>query len=131
MDKERWTVKILAIEKEVPGTLQDDYKPHLRAEAQRAWELYQLGVFREMYFDRETHSAVIVMECDSIDEAKEHLGTLPLVREGLIRFEVMGLEPYSGFSRLFSDFWSPKIVGELNGQHVKLAKLQMKGREQI
>ncbi|HUX53874.1 MAG TPA: cupin domain-containing protein [Williamwhitmania sp.] len=25
---------------------------------------------------------------------------------------------------LFSDHWSPKIVGELNGQHVKLAKFQ-------
>jgi len=25
---------------------------------------------------------------------------------------------------LFSDYWSPKIVGELNGQHVKLAKLR-------
>lgn len=25
---------------------------------------------------------------------------------------------------LFSDYWSPKIVGELNGQHVKLVKLK-------
>jgi mannose-6-phosphate isomerase-like protein (cupin superfamily) len=25
---------------------------------------------------------------------------------------------------LFSDYWSPKIVGELNGQHVKLAKFK-------
>ncbi len=25
---------------------------------------------------------------------------------------------------LFSDLWSPKVVGELNGQHVKLAKLK-------
>ena len=25
---------------------------------------------------------------------------------------------------LFSDLWSPKIVGELNGQHVKLVKLE-------
>ncbi len=24
----------------------------------------------------------------------------------------------------FDDYWSPKIVGELNGQHVKLAKLK-------
>lgn len=24
---------------------------------------------------------------------------------------------------LFSEYWSPKIVGELNGQHVKLVKL--------
>jgi mannose-6-phosphate isomerase-like protein (cupin superfamily) len=26
--------------------------------------------------------------------------------------------------RLFTDYWSPKIVGELNGQQVKLAKLK-------
>src|SRR6218665_3431045 len=25
---------------------------------------------------------------------------------------------------LFSEYWSPKIVGELNGQHVKLAKFK-------
>ena len=25
---------------------------------------------------------------------------------------------------LFSDYWSPRIVGELNGQHVKLARLR-------
>lgn len=25
---------------------------------------------------------------------------------------------------LFSDYWSPKIIGELNGQQVKLAKLK-------
>ncbi len=96
-------MKVLAIEKEVPGASPNDYQPHLRAEAQRAWELYQLGIFREMYFDRDTHCIVIVMECDSVDEAKEHLDTLPLVRAGLIRFEVMGLEPYSGFSRLFAN----------------------------
>ena len=26
--------------------------------------------------------------------------------------------------RLFDEYWSPKIAGELNGQHVKLAKLK-------
>jgi|GEM_PF-4499153 len=26
--------------------------------------------------------------------------------------------------RLFSDYWSPQIVGELNDSHVKLAKLK-------
>ena len=26
--------------------------------------------------------------------------------------------------RLFQDHWNPRIVGELNGQHVKLAKFQ-------
>ncbi len=26
--------------------------------------------------------------------------------------------------KLFSDHWSPRIIGELNGQHVKLAKFK-------
>jgi mannose-6-phosphate isomerase-like protein (cupin superfamily) len=30
------------------------------------------------------------------------------------------LQKYS----LFSDHWSPKIIGELNGQHIKLSKFQ-------
>ncbi len=25
---------------------------------------------------------------------------------------------------MFSDYWNPRIVGELNGQHIKLAKLR-------
>lgn len=25
---------------------------------------------------------------------------------------------------LFNDYWNPKIVGELNGQHIKLAKFE-------
>lgn len=35
--------------------------------------------------------------------------------------EVISLEQKFG---LFSDHWSPKIVGELNGQQVKLAKVK-------
>jgi mannose-6-phosphate isomerase-like protein (cupin superfamily) len=34
---------------------------------------------------------------------------------------VINLEAYFG---KFADTWSPKIVGELNGQHVKLVKLE-------
>ncbi len=26
--------------------------------------------------------------------------------------------------RLFSDYWNPKVIGELNGQHLKLAKFK-------
>ncbi len=26
--------------------------------------------------------------------------------------------------RLFDDYWNPRIVGQLNGQHVKLAKFK-------
>jgi muconolactone delta-isomerase len=95
-------MKILAIEKEIPGLTADDFKPHGKAEAARVWELYQAGVFRELYFRRDRSEAVLILECADVDEAHEVLNTLPLVKEGLITFEVIPLEPYPGFARLFA-----------------------------
>ena len=42
-----------------------------------------------------------MLECAGVDEARAALATLPLVREGLIDFELVPLAPYSGFARLF------------------------------
>lgn len=94
-------MKILAIEKEMPNISDNEFKPHLKAEALRVWELYKSEIFRELYFDKNKHNAVIILECKDINEAEEYLKTLPLFKEGLIGFEIIALEPYSGFSRLF------------------------------
>jgi len=93
-------MKILAIEKEVPGVKDEDYQPHLKTEAKTAWELYQSGIIRELYFS-EDNSAVLILECNSTYEAKEVLYSLPLVREKLIDFDIIPLHPYPGFERLF------------------------------
>jgi len=95
-------MKILAIETEVPGVPDEAFTPHLKAEAERAWELYLTGALRELYFREDRDAAVLVLECADIAEASEVLGTLPLVREGLIAFELVPLVPYPGFSRLFA-----------------------------
>ncbi len=81
----------------------EQFRPHLEPEAGRAWELYQADVIREMYFDRDHHTAVLMLECSSVEQAREILSTLPLVREQLIAFDLIPLIPYSGFSRLFAD----------------------------
>jgi hypothetical protein len=95
-------MKILAIEKDAEGVTEADFTPHMKSEARRAWELYQSGVFREMYFTKgDDPVAVIMMESDSVEQAREALGTLPLVKAGLISFELMPLVPYPGFARLF------------------------------
>jgi muconolactone delta-isomerase len=94
-------MKILALEKERPGSAPEAFAPHLRAEAQRAWELHQQGVIREIHFRADQHTAVLVLECADVEEARRLLATLPLVREGLITFELLPLVPYSGFARLF------------------------------
>ncbi len=95
-------MKILALEKEVPGVTDEEFKPHLKAEAARAWELYQAGLFRELYFRQDWPGAVLVLECAGIEQANEALNTLPLVKEGLITFDIIPLGPYPGFSRLFA-----------------------------
>ena len=51
------------------------------------------GLRRELDFRQNRDAAVLVLECEDIAEAREVLGTLPLVREGLIAFELVPLVP--------------------------------------
>ena len=95
-------MRILAIEKEVPGVTDEQFRPHLKAEAFRAWELYQAGVLRELYFRADRPDAVLVLECASVEEARDVLDTLPLVKARLIAFDLIPLKPYPGFARLFA-----------------------------
>jgi hypothetical protein len=94
-------MKIMALEKEVPEVGEEDYLPHLKAEAGRVWELYQAGVVREVYFRQEDQTAVLILECAGREEAQGVLKSLPLVQAGLIDFDVFTLTPYPGFARLF------------------------------
>jgi len=95
-------MKILALEKEISGIAAEKFKPHLKAEAIRVWELYQAGLIRELYFRQDWPGAVLILECKDLTEANEALNSLPLVTEGLIDFEVIPLKPYPGFARLFT-----------------------------
>ena len=94
-------MKILAIEKEVTGKTGKDFEPHIKAEAMEVWNLYQEDFIREIYFDKEKHTAMLILECDNEEEAELKLKNLPLVKEKLIQFELISLIPYDGFSRLF------------------------------
>ncbi|MFH1197196.1 MAG: muconolactone Delta-isomerase family protein [bacterium] len=94
-------MKILAIEKEMPGVIAEMFQSHLKHEAAKVWELHKAGIIREIYFGKEEHNAVIILECKDMEEAKEILSGLPLVQHGLINFEITVLEPYDGFERLF------------------------------
>jgi hypothetical protein len=95
-------MKILAIEREVPGIKEEQYSPHLKAEALKVWELYQVEKVREFYFSKDNY-AVLILECSDENEASEILDSLPLVKEGLIKFDIIPLLPYPGFSRLFNE----------------------------
>ena len=96
-------MKILAHETEIMGITEDQFTPELlKEEALRAWELYQAGIIREIYFREDRNEAIIILECDSIASAEDAINSLPLVKAGLIKFEITRLLPYDGFKRLFA-----------------------------
>lgn len=94
-------MKILALERELPGALPEQFQALGREEAQRVWELYQQGVIRELYFRSDRPEAVLMLECETVEQAAELLLTLPLVKAGLIMFDYVPLRAYPGFARLF------------------------------
>ena len=96
-------MKILAMEIEVGGVKPEQFELHLKAEAQRVWELYQSGVIRELYFRADRSEAVLMLECTDVNEVQQILQSLPLVQASLISFEIIPLRPYPGFVRLFEE----------------------------
>jgi muconolactone delta-isomerase len=97
-------MKILAIEKDLPGVSESRFTDEiLKAESARAWQLHQSGVIRELYFRADRNAAVLILECEGVDEARATLSSLPLVKGELIDFDVIPLVAYPGFARLFQD----------------------------
>jgi hypothetical protein len=95
-------MRVLALEVERPEVSADAFRPLLREEARQVWDFYQEDFIREAYFRADRSSAVLVLECKDVNEAKQKLSELPLVSAGLIDFDLIPLIPYPGFSRLFA-----------------------------
>jgi hypothetical protein len=101
-------MKILAIAKVDRGATFEKMQPHLEAEVKFAWKLYKEGVVREMYDRQDRTGVVFVLECGSVDEARRNLDELPFVREKLIDFEIIPLEPFYYFETLFRGYEPPQ-----------------------
>ena len=95
-------MKIIALEQEKPGLTLVDFQPYLKNEALTIWQLVKAGTIRETYFDQSQHTAVLILECSSVEEANQILSRLPLVKNGLITFQFIPLAPYTGYERLFA-----------------------------
>ncbi len=98
-------MKILAIAKVDPQTTIENIQPHLEAEVRHAWKLYKESTVREMYSCQDRRLGVVfVLECGSVDEARNKLGELPFVQEKFIDFEMIPLGPFSYFETLYRDY---------------------------
>ena len=85
------------------GVTSEQFTPHLKSEAKRVWELYQDGTIREFYFREDRSEAVLILECADASEARQTLESLPMVKAGLITFDIIPLVPDPGIARLFGE----------------------------
>ena len=92
-------MKILAIEKDLKIVDWKKESQTLIEEAKAAYNMLLSDSLREIYFT-ENKNAVLVLECENKTTAKQLLSKLLLVEKKIIDFEIMELQPYTGFSRL-------------------------------
>jgi len=94
-------MKILCLDHPLPGATLEKYQPHLLDEVRHTWEAYRSGVVRDIYFRQDRPGVAIFLECESTAEAQKVLAGLPLVKAGLIEFEVIPLGPFVNWEILF------------------------------
>jgi len=95
-------MKIIAISSRREGVTPEKAHEFQKQEARRVWELYTENKLREIYFRKDRPGGVLVLECDSVDQAREMLGSLPMVKNGLTQFEFIPVGPYDRWSALFA-----------------------------
>jgi muconolactone delta-isomerase len=76
-----------------------DFAPLLEDEAQRVRTLYIEGAVRQIWYRGEERGACSLLEADSEEAAREIIGSLPLVKAGMLELvKLIPLLPYRGFA---------------------------------
>ena len=75
-----------------------DFAPLLEDEAQRARTLYIEGAVRQIWHRGDERGACSLLEADCEGAAREIIGSLPLVKAGMLELvNLIPLLPYRGF----------------------------------
>ncbi len=82
------------------GDLRGEVMAAADDELSALWELYTEGVVREMYSPGGL-GAVLILEVDSLQDARDTLSGLPLIERGLMALEVLELAPFRPLQMLF------------------------------
>ncbi len=64
-------MKILALEHELPNATAEGFQEYAKDEAHQVWALVQAGVIREANFRVNRSEAVLVLECQTVEEAQD------------------------------------------------------------
>ena len=95
-------MKILCHDRPLPGAIFEKYQPHLQDEVRHVWRAYKNGIVREIYFRQDRPGVAIILECATVDEAKKAFAGFPLMKAGLLEFDIIPLGPFVNWEMLFA-----------------------------
>ena len=96
-------MQILAISEIGENVTLEKIQPHLVEEIKDTVSLYLRGVIRDFYYRGDKNGVVFMLECNSIDEAQSELKSLKLVKEGMLEFNLIPLEPLKPLGMLLNN----------------------------
>ena len=97
-------MKIVVLAKRRPEVQVEMIRPHIKAEIEAVWGLYAQGVVREFYARADQGGpAVLMVEGETVESARQALSTLPLVEMGMLDLELIPLAPFTGLAQLFTN----------------------------
>lgn len=95
-------MKLLAIMRPTADSdVRERVMTRARSELDVLWSLYREELVREMYSPGGPGS-VLILEAASIEQARERLGELPLLRDQIMTLELVELHPFAALQMLFT-----------------------------
>jgi hypothetical protein len=95
-------MKLLCLDIPQTGSSMEKYQPYLLDELRQAWQLYKSGFVREIYLRQDRPGVVIIAECDSVEAARQVVREFPLVKAGLIDWEIIPIGSMVTWEMLFA-----------------------------
>ena len=95
-------MKIIAIARMNAGVDPAVIEANQLSEASATWDLYQSDFLREFYFRADGPGVVLMVEAGSIEEAQVRLDTVPMVKAGVLDWQLTPLKPFPVFAHLFA-----------------------------
>lgn len=79
---------------------QQSFDKLVGGEMAAARDLYGAGFIRQLWHKADGSGACQIFEANNADDVRQHLETLPFIRNKMLDVQVIALAPYRGFSNL-------------------------------
>ncbi len=103
-------MQFVALSRRLPGTTPEQLAAHAADEAWAAHQLLAEGIVRSIQMCPDRPGSLVTLDCASLADAQAALARLPMVRAGLIAFDVSRLVPWTGYAALFAPAYAGKAT---------------------